>query len=162
MSPAKLVTAGDIDGDGIDDLIGTWSRGLWVRYGSTGSWIQICTPIPSHIAAGDMNGDGRDDVLGTWPSGVYYMDSASESWHQMSISPASLVAAGDLDSDGIADLVGVWSTGLWVKNSTTSSWEKITSNLPTDIDTGLYRKGAWNTVRTVRGTVVRGQATLSY
>jgi len=39
-TPATQVAAGDIDGDGTDDLIGIWpgQGGVWVKYSSSGSW----------------------------------------------------------------------------------------------------------------------------
>ena len=72
-SPATMVTAGDIDNDGTDDLIGLWPSqgGIWVKYSQTGAWAKLSSTAV-HIAAGDMNGDGRDDLLGTWDGqGVY-------------------------------------------------------------------------------------------
>ena len=63
-TPATLITAGDLDGDGIDDLIGIWPTqgGVWVKYSKTGGWSKLSSTAKD-IAAGDMNGDGRDDLL---------------------------------------------------------------------------------------------------
>jgi len=59
-TPATKVVAGDLDGDGIDDLIGIWPSqgGVWVKYSKTGSWA-LLSSTADWIAAGDMNGDGR-------------------------------------------------------------------------------------------------------
>jgi|GEM_PF-2295765 len=134
--PAQSVAAGDIDGDGTDDLIGVWSSGVWAKYSSTGTWAKICTPLPSDIASGDMDGDGRDDILGTWSSGVWYKNSVSGTWVLMTSYSANLVAAGDLDGDNTADLIGTWSSGLWVKLSSTGTWAKLTASLPNQIASG--------------------------
>jgi hypothetical protein len=71
-TPADQVTAGDLDGDGKDDLIGIWPSqgGVWVKYSKTGSWAKLSTTAID-IATGDMNGDGRDDLLATWDGQGY-------------------------------------------------------------------------------------------
>jgi hypothetical protein len=149
-SPADTLATGDIDGDGRDDIVGSWSSGLWVKYSSTASWSQLDIHAPNDIACGDLNGDGRDDVLSTWSTfGTFYRDTLGGSWVYVS-TPADLLASGDIDGDGVSDLIGTWSPasyqGLWVKYSATMSWKKIVKSLPTDIDAGVYRSGAWDVV----------------
>jgi len=129
-SPATLITAGDLGGDGVDDLIGIWPTqgGVWAKSSTNGAWTKLSTTA-EHIAAGDMNGDGRVDFLGTWDGqGVYYRDSLSGVWVKMA-SPADLITAGDLDGDGIDDLLGIWPSqgGVWVKYSKTGAWSKLSS-----------------------------------
>jgi len=129
-SPATLITAGDLGGDGVDDLIGIWPSqgGVWVKSSTNGAWTKLSTTA-EHIASGDMNGDGRVDFLGTWDGqGVYYRDSLSGVWVKMA-SPADLITAGDLDEDGIDDLIGIWPAqgGVWVKYSKTAGWSKLSS-----------------------------------
>jgi len=129
-SPATQITAGDIDGDGTDDLLGIWpgQGGVWVKYSSTSSW-SLLSSTADWIAAGDMNGDGRCDLLGTWiGQGVYYRNSDTGTWVKMS-SPATQIAAGDIDGDGTDDLLGIWPSqgGVWVKYSSSSTWALLSS-----------------------------------
>ena len=129
-SPATKIAAGDLDDDGIDDLIGIWPAqgGVWVKYSKTSAWAKLSTTA-DWISAGDMNGDGKDDLLGTWAGqGVYYRNSANGAWVKMS-TPATKTEAGDLDGDGIDDLIGIWPTqgGVWVKYSKTAAWVKLSS-----------------------------------
>jgi len=129
-SPATLITAGDLGGDGVDDLIGIWPTqgGVWVKSSTNGAWTKLSTTA-THIAAGDINGDGRVDLLGTWDGqGVYYRNSLSGVWVKMA-TPATLITAGDLDGDGIDDLIGIWPSqgGVWVKYSKTGGWSKLSS-----------------------------------
>ncbi len=129
-SPATMIAAGDLDGDGIDDLIGLWPTqgGIWVKYSQSGAWSKLSSTAV-HIAAGDMNGDGREDLLGTWDGqGVYYRDSISGAWVRLA-SPATLITAGDIDDDGTDDLIGIWPAqgGVWVKYSHNGSWARLSS-----------------------------------
>jgi hypothetical protein len=129
-SPATLITAGDLGGDGVDDLIGIWPSqgGVWVKSSTNGDWTKLSTTA-THIATGDMNGDGRVDLLGTWDGqGVYYRNSMNGAWVKMA-SPATLITAGDLDGDGIDDIIGIWPAqgGVWVKYSETGAWSKLSS-----------------------------------
>ena len=129
-SPATLVTAGDLDGDGIDDLIGIWpgQGGVWVKYSQSGSWAQLSSTARD-ISAGDMNGDGRDDLVATWDGqGVYYRNSIGGAWVKLA-TPADQVTAGDLDGDGKDDVIGIWPSqgGVWVKYSQTGLWAKLST-----------------------------------
>jgi hypothetical protein len=129
-SPATMLTCGDLDEDGIDDLIGLWPTqgGIWVKYSKTGAWARLSSTAV-HIAAGDMNGDGREDLLGTWDGqGVYYRDSESGAWVKMA-SPASMITTGDLNGDGTDDLMGIWPSqgGVWVKYSQSGAWARLSS-----------------------------------
>jgi hypothetical protein len=129
-SPAGMITAGDLDYDWADDLIGVWPSqgGVWVKYSASKTWAKL-SATAKHIAAGDMSGDGRDDFLGTWDGqGVFYEDSDTGTWVKMA-SPATLVTVGDLDGDTKDDLIGVWPSqgGVWVKYSSTGAWSKLSS-----------------------------------
>ena len=129
-SPATMITAGDFDGDGIDDLAGLWPSqgGIWVLYSHNSAWARLSSTA-RYIAAGDMNGDGRDDLLGTWDGqGVYYRNSITGIWVRMA-SEATMIACGDLDGDGTDDLIGLWPSqgGIWVKYSQSGLWARISS-----------------------------------
>jgi len=143
-SPATRVVAGDLDGDGYDDLIGTWaaSPGVYVKYSSTGTWQRLDNYMPLSIGAADMNGDGRADLLGSWSGfGVYYRNSLNGDWIKLEASPASQVGAGDLDGDGKADLLGTWTSqpGAWVKYSQTGTWAKLDPVSPYSFSAGKMR-----------------------
>jgi hypothetical protein len=137
-SPADLIATGDLDGDGIDDLIGIWpgQGGVWVKYSKTGDWAKLASTA-RHIAAGDINGDGRVDLVGTWDGqGTYYRNSITGAWVKLG-SPATLLTTGDLDGDGTDDLIGIWPSqgGVWVKYSHNGAWAQLSSTA-LDIATG--------------------------
>jgi len=127
-TPATLITTGDIDDDGIDDLIGIWpgQGGVWVKYSQSGSWAKLSSTAID-IACGDMNASARDNLLATWDGqGVYYRNSIDGAWVQMA-TPAEQVTAGNLDGDNKDDLIGIWpgQGGIWVKYSLSGSWAKL-------------------------------------
>jgi hypothetical protein len=138
MAPwSHLLAAGDLDGDGTDDLL--WSKtgdGVWVKFSMTGAWTKLCSAPAWDMASGDMNGDGRDDLVGNWPTGVYYKNSIGGVW--MKMAPlADFIAAGDLDGDGTDDLL--WSKagdGVWVKSSSTMGWTRLTPAAAIDMASG--------------------------
>jgi sugar lactone lactonase YvrE len=123
---------GDIDGDGIADLVvwrastGTWywltsSSGYSPAAAGARQWgSQSVGDIPM---LGDLDGDGRADLVvwrastGTWywlTSSSGYSPSAAGARQWGSQGAGDVPMVGDIDGDGKADLV-VWraSTGTW-------------------------------------------------
>jgi hypothetical protein len=143
-TPATMITTGDLDGDGIDDLIGVWpaQAGVWVKYSSTGTWAYIGS-APRHIATGDMDGDGRSDLLGTWDGqGVFWRKSQTGAWNYLG-TPATLITSADMDGDGKDDVVGIWPSqaGVWTKYSSDNLWEYIGTSVR-DFSSGKMRGGS--------------------
>ena len=123
---------GDIDGDGIRDLIlwrastGTW---FWLTsstnyaYSSAGSQQWGNQSLGDVPLIGDMDGDGKSDLIvwrastGTWfwltsSTGYAYASAGSAQWGNPALGDVPIAA--DIDGDGLGDLV-VWrgSTGTW-------------------------------------------------
>ncbi|MBD3219997.1 T9SS type A sorting domain-containing protein [bacterium] len=138
----SVATAGDIDGDGHDDIVvgdpftGSWSSGrLSVKYGAAGglsghtmdwsemggyeSWLGY-----SVATAGDIDGDGYDDVVAGAPryhsgqidegaiyvyhgsaSGVVSPPAIIQSDEELLGLGRQVVGAGDVDGDGHADVL---------------------------------------------------------
>jgi hypothetical protein len=55
---AELLACGDLDRDGIDDLVrvGLAESGVWVRFSSTKSWAKVHELSARQIVVGDTNG----------------------------------------------------------------------------------------------------------
>lgn len=136
---ASLLASGDIDGDGIDDLVGVWfdPGQIWVRKSTDQSWHMVYNSANSgailSISCGDMNGDGIDEVIGSYEGvGVWYWNPVDGLWTRLHNEHARMVTSGDMDNDGIDELIGSWTNypGVWVRWGNTATWEKISATVP--------------------------------
>jgi C1A family cysteine protease len=126
-STADWISAGDMNGDGRDDLLATYTgQGVYYKDSIGGTWTQMASPA-TQVCAGDVDGDGTDDLIGMWPSqgGVWVKYGGSGTWEQIS-STADWIAAGDMNGDGRDDLLGAWTgQGSYYRDSATGSWIKV-------------------------------------
>jgi hypothetical protein len=129
----SVATAGDVNGDGYDDVIvgapgydnGQYDEGrAYAYHGSAGGpnrtpdWTAESDHLfgyfgTSVATAGDVNGDGYDDVIVGTPAFVYHGSpaglSASPNWmaqsHPDSAFGESVATAGDVNGDGYDDVI---------------------------------------------------------
>lgn len=116
----ERVAAGDLNGDGYDEVIGL--RGNQIRAfdpfrpsGTTAVNFQRTPPTGSWqlVATGDFNGDGRDEIVASNSEGsgtrlrVYRGNAAGTSWTEVYNegfgSPFRLITTGDINGDGFDD-----------------------------------------------------------
>lgn len=118
------VAAGDVTGDGVDDIIAGTSIGLFAHIkvfnGSTGAEVMSFMPLAGssdglNVAAGDVNRDGIDDIIvsggvGTSSPNVRVFDGSTGAMLRSFFAYAPdfgggiHVAAGDLNGDGFAEI----------------------------------------------------------
>ncbi|WP_162242573.1 FG-GAP-like repeat-containing protein [Leifsonia sp. Leaf336] len=134
-----IVSAGDFDGDGRNDLLARDSGGfLWLYPGDgasgwftprkVGSGWNIMTSI---IAARDFNGDGTADIAAIDSSGVFWLypgdghggwlapRAIGSGWNGM-----TAVGIDDFDGDGSPDILARDSIGrLWLYGHTSAGWK---------------------------------------
>jgi hypothetical protein len=132
---SKIDAIGDIDGDGLKDVLyETTSGGVGSYYyaRATGSgFLPTGTPLMafnSNINAmflADVNGDGKADLL--WGNQVRLSNGngfdAASSW--IDNSGAEIISTGDINGDGKADVlyqIIIAPTKFSTDKSTTSSW----------------------------------------
>jgi hypothetical protein len=91
------VTAGDVTGDGRDEIIGAWNNGIWYWNFITSAWTQMTAGVTTgDIAAGDFTGDGKADVASIWPGGLWYQDGATLTWTKISDTAPDRLTTGDI------------------------------------------------------------------
>jgi hypothetical protein len=114
---AYCACTGDMDGDGVEDVLGAAALGDRVVWWDcrTGSWTghDVDTEFDGavSIVTGDFDSDGDMDILGAAVFGneVVWWENADGSWRRHSIAVdldgAMSVCAADIDSDGEIDPV---------------------------------------------------------
>ncbi len=124
LSP-EIITTGDMDGNGLDDVIIDFGvNGTWV-YMNNSTWAQLHTISPEIMASGDIDGGGSADVilgfgsLGTW------IRKNNSTWVQLHTLSPETMTIGDIDGSGQDDIiVDFGSLGTWVRMDD-SSWAQL-------------------------------------
>ncbi len=132
---ALAVDAGDIDGDGLIDVIGAADAGLlWWKSNGAGGWAENTIPATQTskdaVALSDLDGDGDlDVVLGSNSDGVDWFENngSGGSWTEGDVCggwiwDADSLVVADIDGDGDPDVaVSSWDSVFWVPNELADS-----------------------------------------
>jgi len=123
MSVAAMVT-GDFNGDGLDDVAVTNSRGEVSYTVDLTTWLMLPGATLSYLVSGDFNNDGRDDLAGVSSSGKIYYTLDLATWTNI---PGTLeqIAVGDLNNDGRDDLAGITFSDMIFFTLDLSNWQHI-------------------------------------
>jgi hypothetical protein len=123
---------GDIDGDGLDEIIAVWPNGEvhayrnqgWsgTTYSGTNQKLVAQGFTASHTQFADLNGDGRDELISIFPNGDVHA-YLNQGWSGTTYSGTSqkLVAQGfrdptrtkfaDLNADGRDEIISIFENG---------------------------------------------------
>jgi hypothetical protein len=146
---------GDINHDGKDDLVGSFTTGLWVRDTETKTWQRLSLQIAEKLVCGDFNGDGCPDILAVFAADIWIRYSQTGVWEKQAMNRPNLITltAADINNDGITDVLGSWDFGIYWQNRTNLVWTKITAN-PAQIltagdldnDSAIDLIGSWDSL----------------
>jgi outer membrane protein assembly factor BamB len=150
--PTQLndVAAGDVDGDGIDEiaiarqdamttLLDASGKELWSRQLS----LYRVQPYVNLVRMGDLDGDGKDEVVigsQNWRFYVYNGDG-KELWQYETVHPSRSGAIADLDGDGKQEvLAGTHYYTAWaLSHDGKLLWgRRFTAPICYDIATGSF------------------------
>ena len=127
----SATTAGDIDGDGYDDVaMGSWNAGQGdiLKGGlnpKVGDNIKGLGAVWHQAGVGDVNGDGYNDVLfgnaaQNNPTSTLYTGGSNGLSSSKNIGSGIAAAAGDVNGDGIVDMILMGATSSNVYYGSTS------------------------------------------
>ncbi len=136
LSP-ESVTAADVDGNGLDDLVmdfgnayGVW---LWLNHAT---WMQLHGASPTDVAAGDLDWNGKDELVFNFPGQGVWIWRNHSAWQPLHGVNAQGLSVGNLDGvngdDVIVDLQGM---GVWVFMNN-SAWTLLHGESPSRLLTG--------------------------
>ncbi|WP_426362592.1 trypsin-like serine protease [Streptomyces sp. E-08] len=127
----KQITAGDLTGDGIADLMAIWEDGTLHYYRGRGDGtVDAQTPIAlggttwgtlNQLTAADYDGDGVADLMAVWTdSTLHYYQGHNNGTISTQVPVSTGLATwgtvrqmvgGDYNGDGHADLMAIWEDG---------------------------------------------------
>jgi hypothetical protein len=121
----------DIDNDGREDLVGTWTNGVMTAYLNGGTPGNPAFSGQKDIGSGwqnivkllvmDADNDGQQDLIGIWKNGTMtaYLNGGTPGNPGFSgqynigvgFDAITKIAVVDIDADGKQDLIGTWANG---------------------------------------------------
>ncbi len=126
---AQLVS-GDVNSDGLTDLIGLNSLGkILVSTNAGTTWTQVPGRL-SQVVSADINGDRRFDIAGLSSTGtIWFTTNLGAAWTQVPGSLSQVVSA-DINGDGRSDIAGLSTTGtIWFTTNLGAAWTNVPGTL---------------------------------
>jgi hypothetical protein len=156
----ETITSGDLNGDGVDEIIGRGADGIEAYQDVPGQGYTPIVTGPSvmtdqenwnqpqyyeTIRVADVDGDGADDVLGIDPAGgglvvysfaegTFTQGPGTQPWTESAgwgdASWYSTIDTADLNGDGVSDIYGRTKYGIDAWTYAGSTWSELVSPAP--------------------------------
>ena len=103
---AKNITTGDMDGNGLQEVINYGpGHGIWILMNNS-TWIQLHTLSPDTVTTGDIDGSGQDDVIIDYgPGHGIWILMNNSTWIKLHTLSPETVTTGDMDGNGLDDVI---------------------------------------------------------
>ncbi|MGE3511986.1 MAG: phospholipase D family protein, partial [Vicinamibacterales bacterium] len=125
LSP-KAMVAGDIDGNGIDELVMDFKSGggLWILWNNA-TWSQLHAASAVAMNIGDLNGNGRADVILHFEGVGLYIWYDGSVWSFLHPYAPDFMLAANIDAIGGDDLIVSFpGRGVWAYRNA-SHWSRL-------------------------------------
>ena len=126
-SPEQVVV-GDMDGNGVDDVIAVFGSGIFVKR-NLGSWSQLHNFTPELMAIGDLDNNGKEDVVIDFGGIGLWARMNDSSWLKLNNESPTQIAVGDMDGNGADDVIAVFTSGIFVKRNM-GPWIQLHNFIP--------------------------------
>jgi hypothetical protein len=133
----KKITTGDMDGNGLDDVIIDYGpgTGIWVRMNND-TEVKLHGLSPEIITTGDVDGNGLDDVIIDFGVPGIWVRMNNSTWVKLHGLSSENITTGDMDGNGLDDVIIDFGVhGIWVRMNN-STWVKLHGLSPEIITTG--------------------------
>ncbi|MEM4326201.1 MAG: pre-peptidase C-terminal domain-containing protein, partial [Candidatus Pacearchaeota archaeon] len=131
----SLMLCNDINGDGIQEVIGTWNSVMKYFDIAVWSWrdIQLPGDVPIAMTIGDLDLDGRDDIIATFRNlnSLMYRSSTTGIWNNIDLGTLPVpdeIFAVNMDTDPELEIVCVFRGLKQIKIYDSGTWNNV--NLP--------------------------------
>jgi len=132
-SPDQVVV-GDVDGNGVDDVIADFSStfgGIFIKR-NLGAWTKLHNFSPELMAVGDLDGNGKDDVVIDFGSIGLWARMNDSAWLKLNNSSPDQVVVADMDGNGQDDVIADFNStfgGIFIKRNQ-GGWSKLHNFTP--------------------------------
>ena len=126
-SDAYAIANGDIDSDGISEVVASFSSGTWT-YDDFYGWNMISALSAESLACGDLDNNGQDEIIADFGSNGLQAFDNNTSWRTLTGDNAIAITTGDRDANNIAEVYASFGAlGLWNYTNATG-WMWMTSD----------------------------------
>lgn len=135
---ARAVATGDVDGNGMDEVLVDFGpgAGVWLRWNGA-NWTQLHTLSGGALAMGYLDNNNLADIVISFPgAGVWALYNGA-TWGQIHSLNPSRILVGDIDGGGGDLIMDFPGAGIWIRRSS-GAWSQLHPMSPIDMAIGDF------------------------